>query len=59
MSKKGYVASAGGFFVAISSVAKTENDNTEEEAVNSTNTATESPSPSIHTAVTRSIKKSA
>ena len=59
MSKKGYVATAGGFCVAISSRAVTEETNTEHKAVNPTNTATESSSPSSQSAATCTIKKSA
>jgi len=59
MSKKGYVATAGGFCVAISSKAVTEKTNTKESAVISTNTATESTSSSSQSAATCTIKKSA
>ncbi|GLR64973.1 hypothetical protein [Marinospirillum insulare] len=59
MSKKGYVATAGGFCVAISSTAVTEETNIKEKAVNPTNTATESPSSSSHSAAVNAIKKSA
>lgn len=59
MSNKGYVATAGGFCVAISSVAVTNETNTKQDAVTSTNAATESQTPLTHSAATRSIKKSA
>lgn len=59
MSNKGYVATAGGFCVAISSKAVTEETNLKEKTVISTNTAMESASPSNQTAAISSIKKSA
>lgn len=59
MSNKGYVATAGGFCVAISSIADTEKTNTHEKAVISTNTAMESNSSSSQSAATCAIKKSA
>ncbi|NLW06066.1 MAG: hypothetical protein GX029_12720 [Pseudomonadaceae bacterium] len=59
MSKKGYVATAGGFCVAISSRSVTEETHTKKNAVTSTNTATESQIPLIQSATIGSIKKSA
>ena len=58
MSKKGYVATAGGFFVAISSRATVEETNIKQHAVTS-NTATESASPLTQPAVAHLIKKTA
>lgn len=57
MSKKGYVATAGGFCVAISSVAVTSETNIKQDAVISANTVTNSQTPSTQSAVTHSIKK--
>jgi len=56
MSKKGYVATAGGFCVAISSKAITEKAKTKENTVTSTNTATESDLSSSQSASTSIIK---
>ncbi len=53
MSNKGYVATAGGFCVAISRKTATKKTNTQQNAVTSTNIATESTTPSIKTTATK------
>lgn len=59
MSNKGYVATAGGFCVAISTTSETEETNAKQNAVKTTNAATESASPSTQTAANPLIKESA
>ena len=61
MSKKGYVATSGGFCVAISSRSVTDKTTPQNNAVNSTDTTatTESTAPSVNSTRISSIKKSA
>lgn len=57
MSKRGYVATAGGFCVAISSVATTNETNLKQDAVTSTTSAIKSQIPLTQSAATPSVKK--
>ena len=59
MSNKGYVATAGGFCVAISTTSRTKETNAKDKADGSNNTATESTLPSTRSTVIPIIKKSA